>query len=327
MDIEKRRLLFFGGLIVLLILLSVGYFFWGTVFDRGTLNFIAQPPFTVEKLGGELLKCENSPCEMKLRSGTNQLVFRKDGYNSVIQDVDVKLWSKTDFEIPFEIIPQITLAEKFPQTEKDYEYNLKFDDKYNKYKLVEGNDNIALVYFNSEVKNPLIFGNKNYVFVLERVNSNKTTVYRVDLRAKKRDSFDFLKIMEAAKGTLSDDGNYLVFSDEEEENFYVMNFKDQKVFPLSFKLDLSQASWRFENELVFATRQNFSGTKFLETQGDTLIFVSYNPQKDSLSALAAFNVKEIGLEDLPEKIYTASNGQILYFKLGNDNYKLLLKQF
>lgn len=323
---------------MLVIVAAIGYFFWGTVFNKGTLNIIADTPFTVEKLGGELLECNTLPCEMKLKSGANELIFRKEGFKSFAEEIDVKLWRTTDFNVAFEIIPLITLAEKFPQPEKEYKYELGYDKKYNKYKLTEEDQDVSLAYFNSEVLNPLIFGTKNYVIILEQKKSNKTTVYRIDIRAKTRESFDLDRSVDVQDGAVSMDGNYLLFSSKDSENLQVLNIPAKQVVPLDLNLDLSQASWTLNNSLIFATRRNFSSStiggkysgnylKFLEGDGNTLLFAAYHPDENSITELASFTFSEIFIDKVPALVIAASNGQIIYFRVDDKDYKVVLKQF
>ncbi len=338
MDTERKKAFFFGGLIALAILLSVGYFFWGTVFNKGTVNFVAQPPFTVEQISGELLKCDTLPCQLKLKSGANELIFRKEGYRGMVQEVNAKLWSTVDFNVNFQVIPTIVSSDKFPEEPVYPKYDIGYDTKYKKYKLIADGEDESIVYFNNEINDYLIFGTEDYALIFEPKGSKKTTVYKVNVRTKSRDSFDYEGLGEIEEGVLSNSGNYLAFHKKGSDEIFILDTLTHKVTDLGLQIKLNQLSWVHDDSLIFATKRNFQSKNldgkyqgdyigFLEGEDNVLLFAAHHPDENTFSELASFNVSEISIKGLPDLLIAASNGQIIYLKSRDEKYKIVLKKF
>lgn len=336
MEIEKKRMLFLGITIAAAIIGSLIFFLWGTALNRGTLNVDADAPFRVEKITGEIVQCPGSPCELKLKSGLNDLIFHKDGYKSILISADVKLWRNTALNVPFQIIPKVQVTDRFPEKEIQTKYSL--EDLNGRQALVKNNEAIPIVYFPKPLNSPLIFGNEKHVLLIEEKKQKNATLYKVDVHAKKRTAVDIRDFDGALQGTLSPDGNFLVFWKDPANAPAILNTNNGEIMTLNAQPNLELSSWVYDESLIFATRQGFKSQniygnyegnyiELLDEETDRLTFVAYHPDENSYTVLADFPLNEILLDGLPEELIAASNGQVIYFQSEDLKYKVVLRQF
>ena len=81
MEGENKRTKWLSLILIMVVITSVGFFMWNFI-DRGTINFVGETPFIVEDHKGMRYECDQSPCEIKMRTGYKYLDFYKEDYDS-----------------------------------------------------------------------------------------------------------------------------------------------------------------------------------------------------------------------------------------------------
>ncbi len=325
MDSDKKRMLVFGGLIVIAIAASVVYFFWGTVINRGTLRVIGKAPFTVEVFGISTNECRVSPCEIKLKRGIKDLIIKKEGYKTLVTDATVRMWSTVDLNVEFEIIPQVATTQSVPEDQKMEQYKLVPDKKTKMQKLVNAGDTreVAIVYFQKALKDPLIIGNKNSILIIGQ------EIYLVDVKAQTREKLTDENLKEIAYGKWSEDGSYLIYKRKNSEFLWLLDSASKTTKQLQLTIGLAQISWIYNNDLMFITDQSY------RSQGETEVDLveekaitgftvgTYHAQENIYERIDTF----AQIPSLPTQVIATNNGQTVYFTINNEKFKVNLKEF
>lgn len=325
MDEEKRKS---SGVIILLggiVIISVLFFLWGFI-NKGTIKIYGQTPFEVEIYGVEKLTCNKNPCEISQKTGTQNLIISKEGYETFLKTVEVNLWQTSELEIEFNIVPHFSKTEKIPIPGKEYSYKIVKDDGKQMYKLVKDDDNLnhAIVYFSKKINNPVILGSDKSVLLLD----GKTT-YRIDLKNKTREIIENANLQNIEKGKWSPDGNNFVFQTSDDEMLWLID-EQNNVKKLTLKKNITSFDWA-EEGLIFATKQGYSSTtapdaiqentvEILEEEYAEYLFGKYLPDKNIYIKIAEF--KDYKENSLIEKLVAFSNEKIIYFEIGGESYNL-----
>lgn len=318
MDREKRGALTFGIILGLIIVSAIFLFLWGAYLNRGTIRIIGEVPFKVLTIDGKETLCEISPCEIVQKRGLRDLIITKEGYRSLSEEAVVKLWRTVDLEVKFEIIPYIQKTEEFPIIEEEIVYKIIFDDENDIYKLIDSKDaqSRAIVYFQKEIVDPIIFGSDSYALVVDK--SKKNSAYKIDIFSKtreKNDNFDFRNI---EKGLWSNDGKNFAFSLSDSDYIYVLS-GNNLVEQLSLKKENSIYAWKYDNTLLLITNQNLD----TEETSTTYDFIEFDPEISSYQQMGSF----AEIISLPDLLIPANNGGMIYFKIGEEKFRLILRNF
>jgi hypothetical protein len=332
MDREKKRTIALIVLIGVAILGAILYFIWGNFINKGKIKIVADPPFEVQIVEREDVECTVSPCEITQKTGTLDLIFTKDGYKTFSKEVEVNLFKTTELNIEFEAIPYILKTESIPEPEKEINYEIVFDEENQMFKLVNSDDSLkrTIVFFQKEIKDPLIFGSEKAALIIDR-SSGEKIAYRVDTVTKSREGitdFDFKNIIE---GKWSNDGENFVFITRDSDYLWLIN-SDNGIKQLSILKENSKYAWISLGSLVFITQQ---GTTIAEKEGEYsdyvevmpeksglgYMFGQYHPDENSYTKIKDFSFSEI--PELPLFFIPAGNGKIIYFQVGEEKYKLI----
>lgn len=332
MEPEKKRMIALGVLIALAIIGAVVYSFWGNVINRGTLVINGAAPFHVEIFHGDKFDCNSSPCTVTQRTGLKELIISREGYESIIVDADVKLWRETELTLDFELIPDVTVTDVFPDETALPAYELVIDDNTRMQKLVKSGDPIraALAFFPTEMDKTRIFGSKQTVLLVNQKNSG-TVAYLVDLAAQKKRSinYDFTSLV---NGKWSMDGRYFVFNELGKSQLSIMD-NSGKIIKTKVITGISQVGWSSDGRLVFATLQSDSlggatdsgGFNIItlsgEKNGEYYLFGFYDPAENTYSKIGRFPE----IPKAPRDLVLLGNGRELYFRYGRENFKINLK--
>jgi len=327
MDEDKNKMLFFGIMLGLIIIVAAGYFVWSNFISRGTLRLLGPAPFTVEIVLGETIECSTSPCDIKGKSGNIQLIITKEGYDSVVGTFKIGRWKTTDVELNFELIPYLEEVFVIPNEIEKYRYEIDFDEAKNLHKLFDAKDPLkrAIVYFQKKIKNPKIFGGESEALVIDK-DASENTAYRVDLASKTRDIIDDYDFSNTENGVWSDNGDYFVFEEEGLNNLVLLD-KNNETKNLVLMKDLTRFAWIYNDDLFFVTSQDSSvgegnGEIFSPpSSGGGVTFGGYDPAVNAYYRVAGFT----GINSLPDKFIPAQSGQIVYFSVEGKKYRLILK--
>ncbi|MFH1284499.1 MAG: PEGA domain-containing protein [Candidatus Peregrinibacteria bacterium] len=325
MDREKKRTLFFGGILALVVIASVVYFLWGSFINKGTIRITGEAPFTAEIFEGETYECNVSPCEITAKGGTQSLILAKEGFKTSLMEVKVKILRTVDINAKFEIIPSIEETENFPPFGEEQSYSIVFDSGSRMYKLINLKDNQQrpIVYFKKALDSPEIFGSDNTALI---IGESSATAYRVDMILKTRESIPFNAVKGTLDGKWSEDGKYFLFRKDGSGYFWLLK-PDNSVTQTAFKIADSNFSWTYEGSLIFATHQ-----KAIPQTGEYIELIDENSdygftfgEYDPVSGLYASIGEFSEISALPETIIPLSNGAAVYFQIGEKHYKLILK--
>jgi hypothetical protein len=336
MEIEQRRSLALGIIIAVVIISAVIYFFWGALINKGTIQILADPPFTVEVFGDESFSCEDSPCEIKQKTGLKDLILSKEGHKTIITEAEVNLWRTTLLKIDFELIPKIAKTAFAPENQNETKYNLVMDDKNGMQKLVKEDDGsgIAIVYFQKPLKNAKIFGSKNKALILSK-SVSAVDVYEIDIRKKTRNKISDENLGKIVDGAWSYDGKYFVFEKENSNHLWLFDSVVGAAKQLAVSGNVSKTSWIYDGGLVFVTDQGYKSEsvggkygenymKLMDVKSVTTFIVGiYHPDEDSYTKIELTDK----ISKMPDKLIATGNGQNIYFKLGEEIFQIILGKF
>lgn len=305
-QMERRRQIFFGVVIAIVIIGSIVLYFWGKVLNKGTVLIYAEPPFTADFYERkEVFECEEAPCEIVRPMGDQSFFISKIGYESIFDSVDIKLWRTVEKEIDIKMEPHFLETEDEP-VELKIAYDFVIDPE-NKMQKLFGKDDInqkAIVYFPKALKEPSAIGNKKMILVVD--GAGFTTTYKVDVEAKSKQLLaEISQFKSVTSGKWSNDGRFFVASLLRQPNLWMMNEKGElKETLLQGNMDL--ITWRKEHEMVIADN---NGVTF------------YDPIDNKQTSISFSNP----LEELPSKIFSVNNGEKLYVQSGEKFYQLILE--
>ncbi len=331
MDIEKKRTIFFGTILALAIFGAVVFFFWGNIINRGTIKITGDAPFEVEVYGLSKENCATSPCSIKTKSGYKDLVFRKDGFRAIITSSTIKLWRTVEIPLAFDIIPQVEETDAIPDPQQKNKFDLIMDRGNNMQKLVN-KSNIsgtadAMAYFPKPITEFKIIGGKNSALILD-LNSLNNPAYIVNFETQKREELDQKGLADMEEGSWSNDGKYLLFSKSDSANLWLLNATTKNVTQLQLSTGINQVSWSYSDNLVFVSEQAYSSVReneinLLNTKTESgLTFGIYKAASDKYERIGNFSE----ILSLPDEFIATGNGNTIYFKSDEKNFKIILRK-
>lgn len=320
---RKRRMIGFSIIFVLVVILAVLYFFWGVI-NRGTVKITGDTPFAVEILGIDPFTCEKSPCEITSRRGVQNIIAKKDNHKTIVTEVSVKLWRSVELPLVFEKLPTLSKIEEIPEALGEVRYGIINDEASHMQKLVESDDKneIAIVYFQKSLKNPKIFGTKDYVLVIDE------EVYKIDTRLKSRERLNVdIPAIDAGKWSLS--GKYFVYSEPDSKALWLLNTQHQTIKQLTLATNMLQVAWIYGDSLGFVSKQGFNsgglsgdGREIIRLLSDdsanSFVFGTYTPSEDVYFLIETFDE----IKQTPIKLVPTKNGRTIYFTTGTENFKI-----
>jgi hypothetical protein len=326
---EKRRNIMLGLLIAGVIIASLLYFFWGSVLNRGTLAIEAEAPFSVEVFLEESRECGVSPCELKKKPGEYYLIFSKEGHKNILTEAEVSLWRTTNLDIKFEIVPTIEEVAQIP-LEEDYQFEIVSEGR--KSKLIAQGDPLkrALVYFKDALRTPVILGGEQSALIQEEGGA----AYFVNLSTNKRQVIDE-EIGTVLEGKWSESGRYLVFSIEEDNSLHLFDSDNLTVEDLALATGIQQISWTHGDSFVFVSEQGFAsairtgghGNDYIDLIEDAdvgiYLFGRYHSDEKTFTRISDFQ----SLSALPDQLVASKNGELVYFRVGDQNFRIILRKF
>lgn len=329
MDKETKRALALGILISGVIIFAVVYFFWGALINRGTILINAKAPFTVSIRDLPQITCTESPCKIVQKIGEKTLILEKEGYNGKIVDTDVNLWRTVSVDVNFELIPFLQKTASYPLMPEKYNYEIIFDEKSGNPKLVLADDpyKTAIIYFTGEVSPLRIFGSKNAALIV----SSEGEVYLVNTVLKERTKVE-INLQDITQGKISDNGKYFAYN--ESRKLKIVDFAklaenfSTAISETGSDINPENGFWTYENKFVFATDQSTQSegervTLLPEKIGKGFSFIVFDPQENSMKKLGTYQ----DIISVPYDVLVLANESELYFRSGEENFKVVLKEF
>lgn len=304
--LAKRRQIFFGTLIALVIVGSIVLYFWGKVLNKGTILIYAETPFTAHFYERkEVFECKNSPCEIVQPMGEKSFYISKDGYEAIFDSEKIKLWRTVEKKIEMKKKPHFLKTEDEP-IELGMRYSFEIDEENNMQKLFNLDDpgKKAIVYFPKALEDPIAFGDKKRILVADK--ANPTTTYKVNVEEKSKDLLPEIKQFKIITGgKWSNDGKFFAVSIFRQPNLWIMD-EAGSLEQTSIEGNINLAAWRKDNEMVVANREGI---------------ILYDPLNKKREDINFSN----SLDENPSKIFSINDGEILFVKAGENFYKLILE--
>lgn len=97
---RKQAILFF----IFTLLLAAAVFTWAFFLNKGTLVAEGPAPFTI-KVGTDSISCQVSPCAVSLTPRNYSVIFKKDGFFDVTQNLNINRWKELKTQVDFQFIP------------------------------------------------------------------------------------------------------------------------------------------------------------------------------------------------------------------------------
>jgi hypothetical protein len=272
----------------------------------GKVTLYGEAPFKAEIFGGEIFSCITSPCEIKAKIGTSQLIISKENFQQNSMEVDFKLWQKTDYNVTFKVNPYIEKTNVIPEKEKEFLYDIMFDSETKSYKLFEKSDEEknALAYFPEEIKNPKIFGSKYSIIVSSQKNS-----YLINLTLKTKTPLPDFAYSAITEYKFSPDGNFFQFKTPDSSYWWIMDLSAKTISsPKQTKIENTlKTDWIYGNKIILVT-QNFS-------------VAVYEPIQDTFKNLGTFPE----IKEYPQNIIAATNGGVIYIETKDQKLRIILE--
>lgn len=303
---------------------SVFYFLWGTILNKGKIVLTGETPFEVNVYEAGEYTCEKSPCEIEQKIGVKNLIIQKEGREDLLIEVDVPFWGEAEHEIKFKFIPYLVKVDEIPALDSKKEFEITFDNKNKYYRLSEANSLVdePIVFFQKEIKSPIIFGNDRSVLVID---GEDYEAYKVDRASNSRDkiSGDFEGI---TKGSWSEDGSMFVFETKKTSNISVIT-KTNQIKALDIQREGTVYEWAYGSSIFFVTDQIFAPST------DTGKYSNYITVVDEITTDYSFGIyhsdedtysqiKNTSIVNSPTELIPASNGKIIYFEIGEEKFAL-----
>jgi len=328
MDNDSKKMARFGLFIVLVLLFALGFFIWGFI-AKGTLVLSAEAPFSVKILDGDTIECAISPCEIRLKIGTAQAFISKEGYKSLFIEPEIKLWKKTDVNLIFQLLPTLIETDVLPGITKEKQYSL--EDENGSQKLIDSTDpsGTAIVYFQKELNAPRIFGHNDFVLILDK------NIYKVNTKAKTREELKLTDLTGIIDGKWSASGEYFIFSKKDSLNLWLLDSEKEEIYKLNISSPLNLVQWFYDDTLVFGTDQTYNTatglddfgngyTDFLDSYSSSeFTFGFFYPHNKTYSRLASFSE----ITQAPDELIALANGESIYLKIGEKNFRIILRKF
>lgn len=326
MDKERKKALVLIIFIIVLVGGALIYSIWGGLINRGTLLIYGDAPFSVEFYGEAKHECAVSPCEIVDKSGTKELILTKEGYEAILMEADIKLWRNNEINIEFKLIPYLTKSEGIPVITDEREYKVIFDEGNKMQKLIKADDKgeHAIVYFQKEIKDPIVFGSKNYALVLGK-ESGKDIAYKVDINRKGREKIDNNNLIDAVDGKWSEDGKYFVY--ERKNLSYLWLMEEEVSKELALAVVVTQYAWTKAGTLLFVTGQN---TELYEENyvniSTTIASLGFTLGEYLVSENKYRKIEKLeNILNKPDRLIPTGNMKLIYLTSGGENYKIILE--
>lgn len=317
---RRKKIIFF----LVIILIPILYYIWFIFLDFGKVMIYGEAPFKAEIFGGETFYCINSPCEIKQKTGTSQLILSKENFQQSLLEINFKLWGTTDYTAIFKVNPYIEKTDIIPEKEKEFSYDIIFNEETKNYKLFEKSDKekTALAYFPEEIKNAKIFGSKYTAIIVRSTTSGisrgtESTIsstqspkaYLVNLSTKTKTTlpdFDYDKITE---WKFSPDGTFFQFKTLDSNYWWILDLGAKEIgAPTQTKIESAlKTDWVYGNKIVVIS-QNFS-------------VILYNPKQDKSENLGTFPE----IKEYPLNIIAATNGGVIYIETKTQKFRIILQ--
>ncbi|MFA7686201.1 MAG: hypothetical protein WCX95_05400 [Candidatus Gracilibacteria bacterium] len=303
---ERRRQIFFGVIIALVVGFSVIYYFWGSIINRGTLLIYMEPPFTADFYERkEVVECTQSPCKIVQPMGVKSFFISKEGYETFFTSEEIKLWRTVERKIDMKMNPHFAKVEEAP-VEASFKYDFAVDPSNQMQKLFNSDnaDQKAIIYFPNALTSPAAFGDDKMILVIDRADSS--AVYKVNAKEKSKQQLGNIpQFKNIISGKWSNDGKFFVASMLRQQNLWIMN-ESGVIEQTNLKSDINLATWRKEHEMILVTGS---------------MATLYDPiakTQESITLDKSFS------ED-PSKIISVNKGENLYVQAGEFFYQLILE--
>lgn len=312
MDIEKKRAVFALGAIAAIILAIAGYYVWANYINKGTVRIYGDAPFLVDEFLKESYTCPESPCEVKLKAGDKSLLIAKEGFETSVEDVTVIRGETVDLRVDLGVNPYVVKTDEYPDIEAKTDYEIVFDPSNSYYKLIDNGNPLreAIAYFRTEIGSPKIYGSAHSVLVIDQKAAD-FTAYIIDTDKDERIRVTDPRIGNVKNGQWSFTGNYFVFSTSDSKALWLMTAEGE-VAETDLASDVRQTAWTNLDTLVYMTQE----------EGNDYYSVGvYSPTTDFYSKIEDLTT----LTQTPKNVISLANGAAVYFQVGKDNYKIILK--
>ncbi len=330
MDDSTKKSIKLGIFIILMCFFAVAIFLMGML-KKGTLVFYGEEPFKVTISFDDPVNCETSPCKMRVKTGEQRILLEKSGHRNIFLEEEIKLWRTIKIDLDFYPIPKLMGADRVPNQEEKFKYEIVKERQTGRQKLVKATDpqKTAIIYFQKTLKSPKILGESRFIII-----SDEEVMYKIDTENKTRKEIKGLDINKITETKWSMDGKFMLFKESESDNLWIFDDEKEEKIMLSVLGDIDIFDWIYDNKLVFVTNQPFRTTRgndddgnlyvdFLEginQNGYTIGF--YYPKLKRYSKLDMLE----RIEEGPEEIMALANGKELYMKIDGEDFKITLKK-
>ena len=326
MDSDSKKMFKFGLFILLIAIFAIGFFIWGFI-AKGTLVLSGEAPFSVRIVDGKVIECQTSPCEISLGTGNHSAFISKSNYKDLFIESKIRLWKSTDINLSFQLLPSLIETDNLPSLSKSKNYGFEVDN--NGQKLVDTDDasSNAIVYFPKQLKEPKVFANGDYALVLGG------NAYKVNTKANTREEIPVNSLIDISDAKWSMDGRYLIFSKKDALNLWLLDSKSGTSSQLDVSAPLKLAQWLYDDTLVFVTGQEYSSKGGFDSFGNgyTELLNTYSSQNFTVGFFypndASYSRLESFQKQMPEDLIAMANGESIYLKIGEKNFRIILRKF
>ncbi len=281
-DQDKERFL---AIIVIAVIIvgALGYFLWNFAFNKGTVIFNGNQPFTVT-VDDKTYECQMASCELTIKEGTHKYRITKEAYKPLSGTINLTRGQKLIINAKLTFIPTLSQPSEYTMFSLPVGYS-RFKNRLDDISLFRTYDNDHELKRLPKKINNMVFsdsGEQAIVFEDDRILTYKTSDYTTN----KIDDFE-----QVPDGAFSSDGNF----------FYIVVFDSD-----SNKYALKKVSFNGDEyeKLVFFTRDiidydlavspNENFAVLADKTGETTILYLINLNRKARTNVFEGNSVELG---------------------------------
>ncbi len=228
------------------ILLAGGVYIWFYPMNKGSLSVTANQSQYSLLIDGESILCDLDPCKTVLKSGFHNITAQKSGYLPETINIQIKRGDIKNVSIDFKKTPVLNPSSVIPEEKQTLKELPFLDSKDDKLKIRKEGGELKIITTLKNIRGQLnlylssggeyLLGNVGYEF------------YFIDIKktSRKKQVSDFVP----KNITWSPGSKYLLMNNLTNE-LYMVNFATQLIEPIEVALDLNNAVWSDENNLIY----------------------------------------------------------------------------
>jgi len=309
-------------ILIVILFIFILVLFRKTLF-KGELIIDLEAPYQITIDDETIHKCFEDICNISLKYGNKKIVITKNSYYPFIENIKISPWSKVKIKPKLDLLATLVHTDEFFKKEIP-EYDFVKDRQSHMYKLVSNNNN-PIIFFPKKIEIKQIIADNKFVLIISDKES-----YKIDIKNKEKQKIN-LQIPEIKESKWSINGRYLIYSEDNSNKIFLIDFEKQSIEELPLKTQIDSLDWVSENRIVFATSQNYEKGDYtnkngylinLKNEEGAISFLTYHLDENFYSFIAEFSE----ILELPTKLHSTKSANEIYFEYESEKFKINLEK-